>query len=135
MTHYSKEQNQGNTSNEITFCQSQRNLSDKYGKEIKITGYHYKKCKTNTAKTTFERVIDKTAEAIREMMGNNVAEKLCNQYWIKFGKSWRNSYFTREKTGNTKGIKTGVTKWNTKKHLNHLTIYAYQSLRKENESK
>ena len=104
-------------------------------KKLKLLDTTTKNARLHTAKTTFERVIDKTAEAIREMMGNNVAEKLCNQNWIKFGKSWRNSYFTREKTGNTKGIKTGVTKWNTKKHLNYLTIYPYQSLRKENESK
>ena len=49
-------------------------------KKLKLLDTTTKNARLNTATTTFERVIDKTAEAIREMMGNNVAEKLCNQY-------------------------------------------------------
>ena len=48
-------------------------------KKLKLLDTTTKNARLHTAKTTFERVIDKTAEAIREMMGNNVAEKLCNQ--------------------------------------------------------
>ena len=50
-----------------------RNLSEKYGE--KIIEYRYKN-RNRSCKNCFQKVVPKTAEATRELIGNKITEKV-----------------------------------------------------------
>ena len=50
-----------------------RKLGDKYGKKLMDTAT---KTRIDAAKTTSERVVQKTAEATRDLIGNKTADKI-----------------------------------------------------------
>ena len=57
----------------MAFCHLQENLGDKYGKKLMDTTT---KTGIDAAKTTYKRVVQKTAEATGYIIGNKIAYKI-----------------------------------------------------------
>ena len=87
-----------------------RNLSDKYGEKFLDAAI---KTRLDTGKCASKNVIYKTAEATEELIGSKILKKKNwnnwknseTKFWSIFEKDWRNSYSTRENTGNTNDLR------------------------------
>ena len=78
------------------FLSFARKFSDKYGKKIIDTGT---KTGIDAAETASERVVQKTAEAIEDLIGYKMADKITSLGKTK-KKRTRNLNTTRKKTAN-----------------------------------
>ena len=58
---------------DTVFCCLSENLGDKYGKKLMGTAT---KTRIDLAKTTSKRVVQKTAEATRDLIGNKIADTI-----------------------------------------------------------
>ena len=56
----------------MAFCHLQKTFGDKYGKQLTNTATRKW---INTAKTASKRVVQKTAEATEDLIGNKIADK------------------------------------------------------------
>ena len=78
-----------------------RKFGDKYGKKLKDTAT---KTGMDAAKTASERVVQKSAEATRDLIGNEIADKITSIgkpiEKEKTKKNRRNLHSTRKKTTN-----------------------------------
>ena len=76
-----------------------KNFGNKYGKKIMDTAT---KTGIDAAKTASKRVVQKTAEATRDLIGNKIADKITSigKPKEKETKKARNLYSTRKKTAN-----------------------------------
>ena len=86
-----------------------------------ITGCCYK-TRTRCCKNCFQKVLHKTAEAIGELIGNKIDEKIMKSKSVIDENSRnveKNRYSTRKITRNIKQIKTSIIKWSTIKYLNY----------------
>ena len=57
----------------MAFCHLQKTFGDKYGKQLTNTATRKW---INTAKTASKRVVQKTAEATEDLIGNKIADKI-----------------------------------------------------------
>ena len=57
----------------MAFGRLQKNIGDKYGKKIMNTAT---KTGIDAAKTASKRVVQKTSEATRDLIGNEIADKI-----------------------------------------------------------
>ena len=57
----------------MAFCHLQKTFGDKYGKQLTNTATRNW---INTAKTASKRVVQKTAEATEDLIGNKIADKI-----------------------------------------------------------
>ena len=69
-----------------------KNVSNKYGKKLLDSA---KKSKTDAIKTASKRAIQKTAEAISDLIGNTIADKITS-VWEKSTKELHNKDETKE---------------------------------------
>ena len=77
-----------------------RNYGDKYGKKLMDTAT---KSRIDAAKTASKRVVQKTAEATGDLIGNKIADNITSIGQQKKGKNKRNRrnlHATRKKTTN-----------------------------------
>ena len=58
---------------DTVFCCLSENLGDKYGKKLMGTAT---KTRIDLAKTASKRVVQKTAEATRDLIGNKIADRI-----------------------------------------------------------
>ena len=58
---------------DTVFCCLSENLGDKYGKKLMGTAT---KTRIDLAKTASKRVVQKTAEATRDLIGNKIADTI-----------------------------------------------------------
>ena len=58
---------------DTAFCCLSENLGDKYGKKLMGTAT---KTRIDLAKTASKRVVQKTAEATRDLIGNKIADTI-----------------------------------------------------------
>ena len=57
----------------MTFCHLQKKLRDKYGKKLMDTAT---KTEIDAAKTASKRIVQKTAKATEDLIGNKTADKI-----------------------------------------------------------
>ena len=84
-------------------------FGDKYGKKLMDTAT---KTRIDAAKTNSKWVVQKTAEATKDLIGNKIADKITSQGKIKSKKRrWktRNLHTTRKKTANYWWLKIVLT--------------------------
>ena len=74
-----------------------RTFGDKHGKILMDTAT---KTGIDAAKTASKRVVQKTAEATRDVIGNKIADKTKRKRKRKNKRNRRNLYSTRKKTTN-----------------------------------
>ena len=81
------------------FLSFAKNFGNKYGKKLMDTAT---KTGIDAAKTASKRIVQKTAEATRDITGNKIADKITSigKPKEKETKNRRNLYSTRKKTTN-----------------------------------